>query len=129
MKAARIRPAPAALIVLSFSTVTSTATATEMDDGEAARKATCPELDDAHKTTSATERRVVAALKESRDCTIATNVLGVASLAVLGISFFTWNDDASTDENLADLRNDLTIIKAVASERKCDLPEPDNGKN
>jgi hypothetical protein len=64
----------------------------------------------------------VAAMKESKDGTVATNVLGVASLAVLGIGFFSWNDNASAEENLADLRNDLNIITTVASEKKCELP-------
>ena len=76
---------------------------------------------DAYRTTSAAERKVVAAMKESKDGTIATNVLGVATLAILGIGFFSWNDSASAEENLADLRNDLNIITTVATEKKCEL--------
>ena len=68
-------------------------------------------------------------MKESKDGTVAVNVLGVASLAILGVGFFTWNDDASAEENLADLRNDLKIITTVASEKKCALPViPDDNK-
>ena len=36
---------------------------------------------------------------------------------------FTWNDDESAEENLADLRHDLDIIKTVAAEKKCELPK------
>jgi hypothetical protein len=118
----------AAFIVLSFAVGDSWGKSAENDDWEAARKASCPELVDAYKTTSAAERKVVAAMKESKDGTIAANVLGVASLALFGIGFFSWNDDASAEENLADLRNDLNIITTVASEKKCDLPATANSK-
>lgn len=87
----------------------------------AARKASCPELIDAYKTTSAAERNVVAAMKESKDGTVAANVLGVASLAILGIGFFTWNDDASADENLA-----RTTVHATGSARAATLHITDN---
>lgn len=94
----------------------------EQDDWEEARKASCPEIIDAYKTTVAAERKIVAALKESKDGTIATNVLGVASFAIIGFGFFTWDDNESAEENLADLRDDLKIITTVASEKKCKLP-------
>ena len=112
----------ATLIALSFPFGNSWANPPGQEDWDAARKASCPELIEAYKTTSAAERKVVAAMKESKDGTIAGNVLGVASLAILGIGFFSWNDDASAEENLADLRNDLNIITTVAAEKKCVLP-------
>ena len=82
----------------------------------------CKELIEAYKTTVAAERKVVAAMKDSKEGTVATNLLGVATLAIIGFGFFTWNDDASAEENLADLRNDRSIIKTVAAEKKCELP-------
>jgi len=118
----RIRPAIAALIAATCLIGNAWSAAPDQEDWDAARKATCPELIDAYKTTRDAERQVVAAIKESRDGTVAVNVLGVATLAVLGVGFFTWNDDATAEENLADLRNDLTIITTVASEKKCALP-------
>lgn len=92
------------------------------DDWKAARKASCAELIDAYKTTIDGERKLAAALKDSRDGTVAANVFGVATLATVGFGFFTWNDNASAEENLADLRNDLRIIRTVAGEKKCELP-------
>lgn len=118
----RNRRTLALLAFLCLSVGNAWATSPEQEDWEAARKATCPELIDAYKATTAAERKVVAAIKESKDGTIATNVLGVATLALFGVGFFTWNDDASAEENLADLRNDLKIITTVASEKKCTLP-------
>lgn len=96
--------------------------ASDDDDWKAARNASCAELIDAYKTTVEAERKVVAAIKESRDGTVATNVLGVATLSTIGFGFFTWNNDASAEENLEDLRNDLRIIRTVAAEKKCELP-------
>ena len=111
-----------AFIVAVFLAGGASAAAPDAEWWEAARKASCPELIDAYKVTTAAERKVVAAMKESRDGTVAANVLGVASLAILGIGFFSWDDQASAEENLADLRNDLKIIVTVASEKKCELP-------
>lgn len=112
----------AAFVVASFACGNAWSRSPEQEDWEAARGASCPELVDAFKVTSAAERKVAAAIKESTNRTVATNVLGVASLAVLGVGFFTWDDDASAEENLADLRHDLDIIKTVAAEKKCQLP-------
>ena len=124
MKTPRLRQTMATFIVLAIVVGHASATSPEQEDWAAARKANCKELVDAYKTTSTAERQVVAAIKESRDGTITTNVLGVATLAVFGIGFFTWNDDATAEENLADLRNDLNIITTVAAEKKCKLPTP-----
>jgi len=110
-------------LVIAFSVATTLSAASpDAEYWEAARKASCPDLIDAYKTTTDAERKVVTAMKESKDGTVAANVLGVASLAILGIGFFSWDDHASAEENLADLRNDLNIITTVASEKKCVLP-------
>jgi hypothetical protein len=122
MKIPCLRQTLAAFVVLALAVGHACATSPEQEDWAAARKANCKELVDAYKTTSAAERQVVAAIKESRDGTIATNVMGVATLAVFGIGFFTWNDDATAEENLADLRNDINIITTVAAEKQCKLP-------
>ena len=112
----------ATLIAIALLFCKASAALADEDDWKAARKASCQELIDAYRTTVAAERKVVAAIRDSTDGTVATNVLGVASLAIIGFGFFTWNDDASAEENLADLRNDLSIIKTVAAEKKCELP-------
>ena len=100
----------------------TSAAAADKDDWKAARKASCQELIDAYRTTVIAERKVVAAIKESKDGTVATNVVGVATLGAFGFGFFTWDDNASAEENLADLREDLEIIKTVAAEKKCEVP-------
>jgi hypothetical protein len=108
--------------LIALGLLFGSAQAADEDDWAAARKASCQELVDAYRTTRAAEKEVAAALKESKGGTVATNVLGAATLALLGLGFFTWNDNASTEENLADLRNDLLIIRTVSAEKKCELP-------
>ena len=101
----------------------------EENDWEAARKASCQELIDAYRTTVDAEHKVAAAIRDSTTGTVATNVLGVTTLTLLGVGFFTWDDDATAEENLADLRSDLKIITTVASEKGCKLSdEKDDAK-
>src|SRR6185369_8492409 len=87
-----------------------------------ARAASCEELVDAYKETVAAERKVVAAIQATKSGTVATNVVGAAAMLTLGFGFFTWNNSVSDEENLADLRNDLHIIRTVSAEKKCALP-------
>ena len=113
----------AALMLASF--LVRKAAAADSEDKETwdeARAASCTELTEAYKETVIAERKVVAAIHDSKTETIATNVLGGAMLAGLGVGFFTWNDNESAEENLTDLRNDLRIIRTVSSEKKCSLP-------
>ncbi|TAL11720.1 MAG: hypothetical protein EPO02_03700 [Nitrospirae bacterium] len=122
MRTGNVNRLPAILIAITLLFCTASAAVADEDVWQLARKASCPELIEAYKATVAAEQEVVAAIKDSRNGTVATNVLGVATLAIVGFGFFTWNDNESAEENLADLRNDLTIIKTVASEKKCELP-------
>ena len=94
----------------------------EVDWWQEARNASCDELIDAYISTTEAEDEVVAAIQESNASTAATNVAGVASVAFLGFGFFTWDDNATAEENLAYLREDLKIITTVAAEKNCTLP-------
>ena len=91
------------------------------EDWKAARKASCQELKEAHLNTLAAEKKVADEIKSSSNTTVGTNLLGAAAFAATGFFFFTWDDTSSAEENLADLRNDLKIIRTVAGEKKCDL--------
>jgi len=108
-----------ALLVINVST----ALANDAEWFAEARKASCQQLSEAYVTTTTAERKVVAQMNSDRNGTVAANALGVATLAIFGFGLFTWNDNASAEENLADLRNDIRIITAVAAEKKCDLPK------
>ena len=112
---------PAGLIAIAILLGPVCASAADDEDWKAARKASCVELKEANRNTLAAERKVVDAIRDSKAGTAATNVLGAAAFAFTGFFFFTWNDDETAEENLADLRNDLHIIKTVAAEKKCEL--------
>ena len=113
---------PASVIAIALLLSSACAAAADDDDWKAARKASCQELKEAYGNTLAAERKVADAIKDSTNSTVATNALGAAAFAFTGFFFFTWNDDESAEENLADLRNDLKIIRTVAAEKKCELP-------
>ena len=99
-----------------------TALANEDDDWKAARRASCEELTDAYRTTAAAERKVVEEMKNTSRAETGANLLGVATLAIAGFGFFTWDNNHTAEENLADLRNDLHIMTTVAREKNCALP-------
>ena len=119
----RMRITLVAFAVLALASANALAKSPEQEDWAAARKATCQELTDAYRSTVAAERKVVAAIKASKDGTVTGNVIGIGALALFGIGFFYWDDNVSAEENLADLRHDIEIITTVASEKKCQLPE------
>lgn len=102
----------------------STAIAGEDEDFlAAARSASCKELSDEYKSGREAEQKLVEAIKKEKSKTVATNVIGAASMAVVGIGFFTWHDSENAEQNLADLRKDIDVIKKVVAEKKCKLPE------
>src|SRR3954454_17432265 len=108
----RHRSFSAAIIGVSFLFGAASAFAADDDDDwKAARKASCQQLKEANVNTLAAEKKVADSIKSSTNTTVGTNLLGAAAFAATGFFFFTWNDDESADENLADLRNDLKIIK------------------
>ena len=116
---------PLVATVLIFALLAAnppSALANDSDDWKAARRASCQELSDAYRTTAAAERKVVEEMKNTSRAETGTNLLGVATLAIVGFGFFTWDNNHTAEENLADLRNDLHIITTVAREKNCALP-------
>ena len=116
---------PLVVTVLIFALLAAnpvTALANDSDDWKAARRASCEELTDAYRTTAAAERKVVEEMKNTSRAETGANLLGVATLAIAGFGFFTWDNNHTAEENLADLRNDLHIITTVAREKNCALP-------
>jgi hypothetical protein len=112
-----------AAIVIAAAWLTSGAAfaAGDDEDWQAARKASCKELKEAYVNTLVAEKKVADEIKSSTNTTVGTNLLGAAAFAATGFFFFTWDDTSSAEENLADLRNDLKIIRTVAAEKKCEL--------
>src|SRR5262245_20482540 len=72
MRTIRVRIALAVFVALSFASGNAWAKSPDQEYWDAARKASCPELIDAFNETTAAERKVSAAIKESKDGTVAT---------------------------------------------------------
>jgi hypothetical protein len=53
--------------------------------------------------------------------TTAGNVVDVATLAVFGLGFFSWDDQADTKTNLAELTAYREAIAAAAKKKNCKL--------
>ena len=122
MKIIRSSNKHANFIITAILLTLSSVAIAEEDWWQEARKANCAELIDAYKSTKAAEQKAVSAINASNGGTIAANVVGITSLAILGVGFFTWDDNATAEENLADIREDINIITTVSAEKKCKLP-------
>ena len=87
-------PFRAAMLLFALLAVCPhTALANEDDDWKAARRASCQELTEAYRTTAAAERKVVEEMKNTSRAETGTNLLGVATLAIAGFGFFTWDNN------------------------------------
>ena len=122
MKAPYRFPLVATVLIFALLAANPVTALANDDDWKAARRASCEELTDAYRTTAAAERKVVEEMKNTSRAETGTNLLGVATLAIAGFGFFTWDNNHTAEENLADLRNDLQIITTVACEKNCALP-------
>ena len=111
----------AGIAVAALLMSTTAFAADDDDDWKAARKASCKELKEAYVNTLAAEKKVADEIRSSTNATVGTNLLGAAAFAATGFFFFTWDDTSSAEENLAELRNDLKIIRTVAGEKSCAL--------
>ena len=86
------------------------------------RKLSCAELVEGYKALLTAEQDVIVAMKKATKDTVATNLFGIATLATLGLGFFTYNDSQPAEENLAEIHADVQVVKAVAKEKSCILP-------
>ena len=86
--------------------------------------APCEEIVKQHGIHVAEEKALVAEMQRTRNGTVATNVVGAATLAAFGIGFFTWDNNADAEENLAELRLYRDAIAAAGRKKGCALPPP-----
>lgn len=111
------------LVALLFASPVPSSANEDEEFLEAARSASCSELVAEYKSGRDAEQTLVDGMQKEKNKSIATNVVGVATMATVGIGFFSWHDNESAEQNLADLRKDIDVIKRVATEKKCKLPE------
>jgi len=83
--------------------------------------ANCEELVKEHANFAAAEKKLTEEIRQTSNNTTAGNVVGVATLAVFGLGFFSWDDQADAKTNLAELTAYREAIAAAAKKKNCRL--------
>jgi hypothetical protein len=89
------------------------------EDQRLIEAADCDEIIKEHRNFSAAEKKLAEEIRQTSGSTTAGNVLGVASLAVFGLGFFSWNDQADAKTNLAELTAYREAIAAEGRKKNC----------
>ena len=96
----------------------------EPEDQKLIDAAGCDEIVKQYGIHVAQEKAVAEEIRKSTGGTVATNVVGAATLAAFGFGFFTWDNSADAEENLAELRAYREAIAASGRKKGCALPTP-----
>lgn len=97
------------------------------DDQKLIDEAGCVDIEREYKKYYAAEKSLEEEIRKAGNSTVATNVVGVATMAVLGVGFFTWNDSSNAQENLAELRAYREAIGAAGVKKSCAHQAPGAG--
>ena len=91
------------------------------EDQKLIEAADCGEIIKEHRNFSAAEKKLAEEIRSTSNSTTAGNVIGVATLAVFGLGFFHWDDQADAKTNLAELTAYREAIAAEGRKKKCAL--------
>ena len=108
-----------ALALAGYGTTTWSQVTAE--DQRLIEAAGCEEIVKEHRNFSAAEKKLADEIRQTSDSTTAGNVLGVGTLAVFGLGFFSWNDQADAKTNLAELTAYREAIAAEGRKKNCKL--------
>ena len=92
------------------------------EDQRLIEAAGCNEIVKEYRNFSAAEKKLAEDIRLTDNSTTAGNVAGAASLAVFGLGFFSWDDQADAKENLAELTEYRKAIAAEGKKKGCNLP-------
>jgi hypothetical protein len=82
----------------------------------------CDEIIKQYAIHAQQEKAVAEEIRKTTGSTVATNVVGAATLAAFGFGFFTWDNSVDAEENLAELRAYREAIGAAGKKKNCALP-------
>lgn len=108
-------------VVLALYTATAGAMVTP-EDMKLIEAAGCDEISKEYRNFSLAETKLAEEIRQTSNSTTATNVIGVATMAALGIGFFSWNDQVDARTNLAELTAYREAIAAEGRKKNCALP-------
>lgn len=91
----------------------------DKEDQELIDAATCTELFEERADFVAAEKELSDAIEADSKSTIATNVIGVATFATIGLGFFSWNDNSDAKANLVEIRELRVAIDAAIQKKAC----------
>jgi len=115
-----LRAAAFALLCLVHASAWSHSVTAE--DQKLIDEANCDEIVKQYKIHADEEKAVMEEIRRTSNSTVATNVIGIATLATFGLGFFTWDNNVSNEENLADLRAYKNAIGAAGRKKNCAMP-------
>ena len=92
------------------------------EDMKLIEAAGCDEIIREYRNFSLAEKKLTEEIRQTSSGTTATNVIGVATMAALGIGFFSWNDQVDARTNLAELTAYREAIAAEGKKKNCALP-------
>ena len=91
------------------------------EDQKLIDEAGCEEIVKEYRKHVAAEKAVADEIRQSSSSTTKSNAIGLASMAILGIGFFSWNDNSDAETNLAELRAYREAIAAAGRKKNCAL--------
>ena len=94
----------------------------EPEDQKLIDAAGCDEIIKQYRIHADQEKAVAEEIRKATGGTVATNVVGAATLAAFGFGFFTWDNSVDAQENLAELRVYRDAIAAAGRKKNCALP-------
>ena len=92
-------------------------------DMKALRAANCKELAPEYKSTIEAEKELRESIKSTSRDNVATNVVGAAMLATLGVGFFSWSGAGDAKEQLEEVLEYKQALITVMGEKKCAKPD------
>ena len=107
------------IATLVFPVQSSWPATVEPEDQKLIDAASCDEIVKQYGIHTAQEKAVAQEIQNTTGGTVATNVLGAATLAVFGFGFFTWDNSSDAEENLAELRAYRAAIGAAGRKKGC----------
>lgn len=113
------RPLAAILIVYAQAAWSATV---DPADQKLIDAAGCDEIVKQYSIHVAQEKAVADDIRRTTGGTVATNVVGAATMAAFGIGFFTWDNSVDEEENLAEIRAYRDAIAASGRKKGCALP-------
>ena len=93
--------------------------AIDSEDQAIIDSASCTELAGEYPGFVAAEAELSNNIKNNTQATIVTNLIGVATLATLGLGIFSWDDSSDLQANLEEIQQLRVAIETAIKRKAC----------